>query len=165
MDTLGIHRIHHSEYQSSGMIFILMTSWGPPYGFFQWIIHKFQLKIQRGDPMKSWISKSFQNFDTHCGESYGYPKCPCQVSKKYIIGKVDSSFARRHSRLWTKPFWWILKLFRPFVMILFSGKYTRHLPYLGWTRDSRDFSNPLLVFWERCKKRVLPYCIWTVCNF
>ena len=81
---------------------------------------------------------SIQNFDTRCGESYGYPKCPCQVSKKYIIGKVDSSFARHHSRLWTKPFGLLLFSFfsRRILVIFFWDSWEiflgASLEILGW---------------------------------
>ena len=39
--------------------------------------------------MKTRKSKWSEIFDTHCGKLYGYLKSPCQVSEKFIIGKVD----------------------------------------------------------------------------
>ena len=39
--------------------------------------------------MKSWKWKSSQIFDTGCGEPCGYPHCPWQVSKKFIIEKAE----------------------------------------------------------------------------
>ena len=39
--------------------------------------------------MKTRKSKWSEIFDTHYGKLYAYPKSPCQVSEKFIIGKVD----------------------------------------------------------------------------
>ena len=39
--------------------------------------------------MKTRKSKWSKIFDTHCGKLHGYLKSPCQVSEKFIIGKVD----------------------------------------------------------------------------
>ena len=41
--------------------------------------------------MKTRKSKWSEIFDTHYGKLYGYPKSPCQVSEKFIIGKVKIS--------------------------------------------------------------------------
>ena len=50
-----------------------------------------KLKNPKEDPMKMWKSKWSQIFDTRCGKPYRYPKSPCQVSEKFIIGKVKIS--------------------------------------------------------------------------
>ena len=61
----------HSEFRGSRTIFYFRFSWGPPFGFFQWIINKFQLKIQRGDPMIIWNQKLFQIHETRCVSTNG----------------------------------------------------------------------------------------------
>ena len=62
----------------------------PPLDFCNSWFKNFHQKLQRGDPMKSGKSKLHQIFDTRWCEPYGYPKCPCQVSKKFNIGKVEN---------------------------------------------------------------------------
>ena len=50
MDTLGTHRVHHSEYRRSTAILIFLISWGPPFGFFDgnlWISYN---KNPKGGP-------------------------------------------------------------------------------------------------------------------
>ena len=61
----------HSEFRGYRTIFYFRFSWGPPFGFFQWIINKFQLKIQRGDPMIIWNQKLFQIHETRCVSTNG----------------------------------------------------------------------------------------------
>ena len=100
----------HSEFRGSRTIFYFRFSWGPPFGFFQWIINKFQLKIQRGDPMIIWNQKLFQIHETRCVSTNGQLDITHKFSSKshngFPIGagiilhrvKLNASF-QFHSRI------------------------------------------------------------------
>ena len=72
----------YSAFRWSGTTFNLGFSWGPPFGFLTEFLVNFELKIQRGDPMKIWNWKLSQINETRCASTYGQMDITHQVSSK-----------------------------------------------------------------------------------
>ena len=99
----------HSEFPWSGTTFNFTFSWGPPFGFLAEFLVNFELKIQKGDPMKIRNCKLSQINETRCASTYDQMDITHQVSSKSHNGFLTNARFRRIN----------LKVLMPFDLIDF----------------------------------------------
>ena len=107
-------------------------SWfhGVPLWNFSWNMWMTPIKKTKG---KSRKSKSSQIFDTQWCDPYGYPKCLCQVSKKFIIRNMETRWGYTIWRYLERPLLidilgtiWVTKQF--WISIIISNILNNNIP-------------------------------------